>query len=334
MPKLKEGTPVKILRCEVRPEFNDKMAEIGNFSEKDDTYEVWLTDDAFEGSYAVCKPDDLEVVDTPAEPDIASTMAAFGVGDRVRGKETGAEGIVTAVDADGDPKVQIDGEDESVQRFGKEFEVIQKATFGIGDRVMGKETGSHGTVVSVDEDGDPKVILDGEAEPLQRFAKEFEIVEKFSFGIGDRVRGKESGKMGTVTSIDADGDPKVQMDGESETLQRYAKEFEFVEKAGGKKGDKRKSKSSSSSGSESSSEEKKKKKKKRKRSSSSTSDTRSRMVKKRKEERRRDKEISKKSAFGMSVLEKKEEEKRKIRMLQKKSDDGANAALRHLRGDL
>merc|ERR1712187_657695 len=40
------------------------------------------------------------------------------------------------------------------------------------------ETGKLGTVVGVDGDGDPKVVIDGEEEVKQRFGSEFEIVEK------------------------------------------------------------------------------------------------------------------------------------------------------------
>merc|ERR1712048_1265590 len=79
---------------------------------------------------------------------------------------------------DGDPKVHLDGEAQAQQRFGNEFEIVEKATFGVGDRVRGKETGKLGTVVGVDGDGDPKVVIDGEEEVKQRFGTEFEIIEK------------------------------------------------------------------------------------------------------------------------------------------------------------
>merc|ERR1712014_112467 len=86
-------------------------------------------------------------------------------------------------------------------------------------------------------DGDPKVHLDGEAQAQQRFGSEFKIVEKASFGIGDRVRGKETGKLGTVVSVDADGDPKVVLDGETEAKQRFGTEFDIIEKAGAEASD-------------------------------------------------------------------------------------------------
>merc|ERR1712064_231324 len=118
--------------------------------------------------------------------------------------------------------------------------------------------GKIGTVVAVDGDGDPKVHLDGEAQAQQRFGSEFKIVEKATFGIGDRVRGKETGKLGTVVGVDGDGDPKVVIDGGEEVKQRFGSEFEIVEKKIKTKDD-------------SSDDDKKKKKKKKKKSSSSSS---------------------------------------------------------------
>merc|ERR1712060_355213 len=163
------------------------------------------------------------------------------------------------------------------QRYGKEFEIVSRAAFGVGDRVKGKDSGTLGTVVAVDSDGDPKVKLDGDDEAKQRFGKEFLIVQKAAFGVGDKVRGVESGRTGVVVAVDSDGDPKVKMDDETEAKQRYAKEFEIVTKAekgskrsrSGSKGKKKNKKkdekesSSSSSSSESSSSGKKKKKKKK-----------------------------------------------------------------------
>lgn len=194
---LAEGTKVKIIRYDKRPEFAGAEAEIGNYSEKDNTYECWLIEDDFEGSYALCKPDEIEIVieakpaeePAPAEPAPAeptttqdtaeqSPATVFGIGDRVRGKESGKMGTVTGVDGDGDPQVRMDGESKTLQRFGKEFELVEKACFGVGDRVRGRDSGNYGTVVSVDEDGDPKVQLDGEEEAQQRFGKEFEIIAK------------------------------------------------------------------------------------------------------------------------------------------------------------
>merc|ERR1712232_961922 len=160
-------------------------------------------------------------------------QVTFGFGDRVRGKDSGKEGIVVAVDADGDPKVLLDGESEAKQRFGKEFEVIARGSFGVGDRVRGNDTGREGVVISVDADGDPKVMLDGESEAQQRFGKEFVIIAKASFAAGDRVRGKDSGKEGRVMSVDSDGDPKVILDGEAEAKQRFGTEFDIIEKATG-----------------------------------------------------------------------------------------------------
>merc|ERR1712216_65326 len=146
--------------------------------------------------------------------------------------------------------------------------------------VKGKVTGKTGIVVSVDQDGDPKVKLDGEDEALQRFGNEFEVVERAPapFSVGDRVKGKESGKMGTVTDVDEDGDPKVKLDDEDEAKQRFGHEFSIVAKGGasasrsrsGGKKKKSKKKKSSSSSSSSSSSGKKKKKKKRGRSSSNS----------------------------------------------------------------
>merc|ERR1712039_580275 len=147
-----------------------------------------------------------------------------------------------------------DGSSEAQQRFGKEFEIVSKATFGVGDRVKGKDSGKVGTVTAVDADGDPKVLIDGESDAKQRFGKEFEIFVKGGFSVGDRVRGKDSGKVGTVVSVDVDGDPKVKLDDEPEAKQRFAKEFDVIKKA-----DKNESKKRSRSGSN-----KKKKKKKKK----------------------------------------------------------------------
>jgi len=197
----------------MRPEFAGAEAEIGNYSERDDTYECWLIPDAFEGSYALCSPTEIEIIkeetkEQPAteasttEPPATSNDTAgagqpetlFGVGDRVRGKESGKLGTVTSVDDDGDPKVVMDGTSEALQRFGREFELVEKASFGVGDRVRGRETGKEGTVVSVDEDGDPKVQIDGEDEAKQRFGKEFEIVEKARDQSRSRSNDKKKGK--------------------------------------------------------------------------------------------------------------------------------------------
>merc|ERR1711948_234447 len=108
----------------------------------------------------------------------------------------------------------------------------------------GKDSGKVGTVTAVDADGDPKVLIDGESDAKQRFGKEFEIIVKGGFSIGERVRGKDSGKVGTVVSVDGDGDPKIKMDDEQEAKQRFAKEFDVIKKA-----DKNESKKRSRSGS-------------------------------------------------------------------------------------
>lgn len=314
---ISEGTLVRILRYDKRPEFNDKEAEIGNYSEKDGTYECWLTDEEHEGSFALCRREEFELVEKEAKKDEGdSTADGFGVGDRVRGKDSGDLGTVVSVDPDGDPKVKLDGESEAQQRFGSEFEVVEKAVYWIGDRVRGKESGNLGTVTAVDADGDPKVRMDGEAEALQRFGKEFEIVEKAGFGVGDRVRGKESGKMGTVVAVDADGDPKVRIDGEEQGQQRFGKEFEIIEKLSlpdGSSGaiEKRGEDGSVSDTDSSSDDKKKKKKKKRKASSSSRSNS-------------SDRHRKRGSAFGRSHMEKMEDAKRRAR---KSSKGGAAAAL-------
>jgi len=227
---LSEGTKVRILRYPKRPEFADKEAEIGNYSEKEQTYECWLIDEELEGTYALCLFEDIEVVKEEA-PAADGEKACFGVGDRVRGIDSGKLGKVVSVDADGDPKIILDeGDGEAAQRFGKEFEVVEKAkVFAVGDRVRGNESGKLGVVTAVDEDGDPKVMIDGEDEPKQRWAKEFEVVRKS----GDQSQSRS--------------------------------------RSGDKKKKKKKKSSSSSSRSSSSSGKKKKKKNKRKRSSSSGS---------------------------------------------------------------
>jgi hypothetical protein len=51
----------------------------------------------------------------------------FRVGDRVRGKDSGNEGVVVAVDDDGDPTVKLDGEEEEKPRYGSEFDIIERA---------------------------------------------------------------------------------------------------------------------------------------------------------------------------------------------------------------
>eukprot|EP00931_Biecheleriopsis_adriatica_P022969 TRINITY_DN14623_c0_g1_i2.p1 TRINITY_DN14623_c0_g1~~TRINITY_DN14623_c0_g1_i2.p1 ORF type:complete len:321 (-),score=85.60 TRINITY_DN14623_c0_g1_i2:76-1038(-) len=307
---LSEGTKVRIVNYEQRPEFNGQEAEIGKHDEKDNKYECWLIADEHEGSYAFCTLDQLEIV------------LAFGVGDRVRGKESGEMGTVTAVDSDGDPKVKMDGDSEPQQRFAKAFDIVEKAIFSVGDRVKGKESGQIGTVTAVDADGDPKVIVDGEAEASQRFAKAFEIVWKAPFEIGDRVRGKDSGKTGTVTAVDSDGDPVVKLDEEDEPQQRFAHAFRIIEKkpkdtdekSEGKK--KKKKKRDSSSSSSSSSDKKKKKKKKKKKNSSSDKSSASARAKKNR------------TAFGgRSTLERIEDERRKAKKLKKEGNVGMSAAL-------
>merc|ERR1711870_11198 len=160
----------------------------------------------------------------------------------------------------------------------------------------GKDSGKVGTVTAVDADGDPKVLIDGESDAKQRFGKEFDIIVKGGFGIGDRVRGKDSGKVGTVISVDGDGDPKIKMDDEPEAKQRFAKEFDVIKKA-----DKNESKKRSRSGSN-----KKKKKKKKddgsgssiKSSKSSSSDSSGKKKKKKKKKKQ-----EKESVFGKSTLE-------------------------------
>merc|ERR1712054_527109 len=104
------------------------------------------------------------------------------------------------------------GEDEPQQRFGSEFEVVEKAPqpFTVGDRVRGKESGKTGTVVAVDEDGDPKVQLDGEDEAKQRWAKEFEIVQKRSNSSSSSRRGgkKKKKKKSSSSSSSSSGKKK------------------------------------------------------------------------------------------------------------------------------
>merc|ERR1712060_12801 len=64
----------------------------------------------------------------------------FEIGDRVKGMDSGDTGVVVSVDADGDPKVRMDGESEAVQRFGREFAIIAKASAnGAGDAAEGKK---------------------------------------------------------------------------------------------------------------------------------------------------------------------------------------------------
>lgn len=313
MPKVfAEGTLVRILRYDKRPEFSDKEAEIGNFSEKDNTYECWLTDDALEGNFALCDPADIELVVKKPTPPPCGTI--FGPGDRVKGKESGNLGTVESVDDDGDPKVKMDGEEEAQQRFGSEFEVVETASFGIGDRVKGKDSGKIGTVTDLDDDGDPKVKLDGEDEAKQRFGKEFEVIEKAKFAIGDRVQGRDSGKNGTVVSVDEDGDPSVKLDGEDEAKQRFGKEFKIIEKRAP-------SRSRSKSGG------KKKKKKKEKSSSSSSSSSSSRRKRSNTRSKSRRRQQKNKSAFGRSTMEQREDDKRRARKFAKKHGAGADAAL-------
>jgi len=323
--RLKEGTVVRILRYDKRPDFNGKEAEIGNYSEKDETYECWLTEDALEGAYALCTREDFEIPEAaPVQPSAAKS-SEFAVGDRVRGMETGKLGMVVAVDSDGDPKVRLDGETDALQRFGTEFEVIEKACFNVGDCVRGKETGKLGMVVSVDADGDPKVRLAGETEEKQRFGKEFDIVEKYAFGVGDRVCGKDSGKIGTVVSVDADGDPKVKLDGEDEALQRFGKEFIITEKnVQIVPADDDKKQSRSRSRSDSDDKKGKKKKKKKKKGSSSSSGSSSSRGRSNSSNRPKGKKRS--SAFEKSTLEKVEDDKRRQRKFKKHHSAGADAA--------
>merc|ERR1712187_1093322 len=138
---------------------------------------------------------------------------------------------------------------------------------------------------------------------------------KAKFGVGDRVKGKETGKLGYVIAGDADGDPKVVLDGEEEAKQRFGTESEIVEKkkAAGDKIVKR-----SQSGS-SDSDGKKKKKKKKKKSSSSSSPPSSSSESSRPNKR--------KSAFGKSTFELLAEAKRKAKKYKKTKSSGANAAL-------
>merc|ERR1712039_757597 len=302
---------------------------MGSF--KDGTYECWLLDDQYEGTLAYVAPEDLENLDKPAV-DAALAADKFGVGDRVRGKESGQEGTVMSVDADGDPKVKMGGSSEAQQRFGKEFEIVSKATFGVGDRVKGKDSGKVGTVTAVDADGDPKVLIDGESDAKQRFGKEFEIIVKGGFGIGDRVRGKDSGKVGTVISVDGDGDPKIKMDDEPEAKQRFAKEFDVIKKA-----DKNESKKRSRSGSN-----KKKKKKKDDGSGSSSKSSKSSSSKSsssdssgKKKKKKKKKKQEKESVFGKSTLELMADARRAKAKHEKKfgknRNVGAEAAMAFLR---
>lgn len=182
---LGEGTRIRIVKYDKRPELVGKDGEIGSYSKNDNTYECWLSGDSLEGTLAFCKPEDFELLAAPsadkngdAETKDVGAPTIFGVGDRVRGKETGNVGVVISLDADGDPKVLMERDSEAQQRFGKEFEVISKGAFEEGDRVRGTDSGKLGTVLSVDADGDPKVIFDGESEALQRFGREFIVIEK------------------------------------------------------------------------------------------------------------------------------------------------------------
>lgn len=51
-----------------------------------------------------------------------------------------------------------------------------KPRFSVGDRVRCAEDGKEGTVVKVYDDDDPKVVIDGEEEPRQRFGLWFSVI--------------------------------------------------------------------------------------------------------------------------------------------------------------
>merc|ERR1712137_52209 len=185
-----------------------------------------------------------------------------------------------------------------------------KTNFSIGDRVRGKESGKEGLVMGLDEDGDPEVRHDGESEAQQRFGKEYELVTGGAFEVGDRVKGIDSGRLGSVTEIDEDGDPKVQYDGEDEAMQRFAKEFIIVQKADMSFAVVKRARS----------EEKGKKKKKKKKKSSSSSESESPGADSSDSwhDRRKSRRKGRTSTWGHSALERMEEDKRRAAYFQKK----------------
>ena len=61
----------------------------------------------------------------------AELAVTFGVGDRVRCKVVSVDvGTVASMDVDGDPIVMFDDEPAARQRFGKDFEIIEKMIQG------------------------------------------------------------------------------------------------------------------------------------------------------------------------------------------------------------
>merc|ERR1711957_646119 len=159
----------------------------------------------------------------------------------------------------------------------------------------------------------------GESESLQRFGKEFVIIKKGeksrqpgAFEVGDRVKGLDSGDTGVVVAVDEDGDPKVKLDGESEALQRFGKEFVIIAKGAAADPDAAAdSKKRSRSRSKSKGKGKKKKKKKGSSSSSSASSKSSSSSSKSKRKKRP-------SAFGKSTLEMMADEKKNAKKHTKK----------------
>lgn len=327
---LSEGTRVRIVAYEKRPEFVGEDGELGTYSKNDDTYECWLTGDSFDGALAFCKPEDFALITAPPpekpkeEEKAAETEVVFGIGDRVRGKETGKEGLVVDVDEDGDPKVKLDGEEEALQRFAKEYDIVSKAKvwFSVSDRVRGKESGKIGTVLEIDEDGDPEVKIDGESEAQQRFGREFEIVTKGAMEQGDRVKGIDSGRLGKVLEVDEDGDPRIQYDGEEEAMQRFAKEFVIFEKANKSFALVKRSRSGSGG------KKDKKKKKKKKKKSSSSEESSAEESSDSWHDRRRGRRKKRSTTWGHSALERMEEDKRRAADFQKKFGYNCDAVVK------
>eukprot|EP01063_Lacrimia_lanifica_P000096 TRINITY_DN10041_c1_g3_i1.p1 TRINITY_DN10041_c1_g3~~TRINITY_DN10041_c1_g3_i1.p1 ORF type:complete len:1627 (+),score=667.25 TRINITY_DN10041_c1_g3_i1:121-5001(+) len=162
----------------------------------------------------------------------ASNSSKWEMGDKVRVRDSAAEqwrpGIITSVSGDR-PLVKTHGGQRSLAWAMIEPDNTQEPTFKIGDKVLvrdsEKEEWKNATVESVTPHVMAKTAMASRAFTWAMIKKD----ETAKFAEGDRVRFRDSEKddwkKGTVKSINSNGQPLVQGDGQARAFL-----WNFVEK--------------------------------------------------------------------------------------------------------
>ena len=109
----------------------------------------------------------------------AELAVTFGVGDRVRCKATGTVGSVVSVEWEGDPMVMFDDEPAARQRFGKDFEIIEKMIQGPSEEVMAASVAEAADVAMADQATKAGAAKARRDEQRQRIIEERRLLEAY-----------------------------------------------------------------------------------------------------------------------------------------------------------